>query len=338
LSHRLARRSVFAGAASGVAAVCLLRYPASAAEFTYKLATTVPTAHPLTSRALEAAARIGRESGGRMELQVFPNSVLGADDAMLQQLRIGALEFYQCGHPPLSSFVPATGLDGLPFIFSTYDEAWRASDGALGNYIRAQIAKAGLQPVGKTWDSSLRQFENNSRAVNTPDDLKGLKLRVVPGAVPIALLRAFGATPTPMAYREVYTALQSKLIDGIDVPFNAVDASTFYEVVRYASRTNHSWTGITMLASPDPWQHLPARLRDIVERNFDISATQQRQDTKNDDNGYSKGLPDKGMTYNVANHASFQAAVRKAGLYGQWRTAFGDEAWRAVEKSVGTLA
>src|SRR5690242_1164697 len=141
---KLSRTSLFAGTGSALASVCVPRYPAGAAEFTYKLGALLSNSDPLTARALEAAAKINRESNGRLEVQVFPNSVLGTGPAMVEQVRVGALEMFQCGNIVLANVAPGAAIDGLPFIFSSYEDAWRAADGPLGKYIRASLAKAGM--------------------------------------------------------------------------------------------------------------------------------------------------------------------------------------------------
>ena len=253
---RLSRPSAIAGAVSAFGSICIPRFPGNAAEFSYKLSTDVAANAPLTARALEAGARMYRESNGQFELKVYPNSVLGSDPDVLQQVRVGTTEFTQIGNAIIASLVPVAGLDGLG-SYPTYDAAWSATDGALGNYIRAAIAKAGIYTFSKTWDGSLRQIMNNTRPVNTPDDLRGLKIRVAQSPVSIALFRGLGATPTPLAYRDVYTSPANHLVDGVEMGYYIVEDGKLYEVLKYASGTNHVWTAIAMIANADAWQRLP---------------------------------------------------------------------------------
>src|SRR5258708_5643607 len=172
------RRSAIAVAAGAFATICIPRYHGNAAEFTYKFHDDGNDASPLTRRALEAAAKILRESNGRMEIQVYPNEVLGGDQAVLGQVRLGAVEMAVIGNGNLSNLVPATALTGLPFIFGNLEEALRACDGALGDYVRSEISKAGLYPFRRIWDAAFNEISNNVRPINTPDDLKGLKIKV----------------------------------------------------------------------------------------------------------------------------------------------------------------
>ena len=334
---RLSRRSLVAGAATGYASICIGRYRADAAEFTYKLATSSAVEDPLTARALEAAARVKRDSSGRLEIQIYPNSVLGGDQEIIAQVRLGATEFFQSAHPGLSNTVPAAGLDNLPFIFSSHEDAWRAQDGPLGRHIRNEVMKAGLYAFEREWESSFRQMENNVRPLHTPDDLRGLKMRVVPGPVNVALMRTFGAIPTPVSIGGVYTALQTHLVDGADLPWNSLVFMKFFEVLKYGSLTNHIFTSLTIIGNMQAWQRLPSQLRDLVERHFSASALQARIDKRRDDSITLGQLRKMGFTYNEASHAAFRDGVRKAGLYTQWKTSFGDESWTVLEKTVGTL-
>ena len=332
------RGSSIIGAASVFASVCLPRFQAGAAEFTYKLSTDVPTTLPMTSRALEAASQIRRESDGRMEVEVYPNAVLGSEADQIEQTRIGAIQFVEAPDNALSSVVPATGLTNLPFLFPSYQAVWAACDGPVGNYMRAAISKAGLFPFKKAWDGTIKQTFNKVRPINTPDDLKGLKIRVPPSLISTATFKALGAAATPLPYREVYTSLQTRLIDGTDMGYSTVVGGKLFEVLKYASATRHQWGGVFMVANADAWQRLPQKLRDIVDRSFDAAAQRERDDDLNGEQVAAQQLKSLGMILNNVDLTPFRAAVRNAGLYAQWRSNYGDTAWALLEKAVGPLA
>ena len=314
-----------------------LRFSASAAEFTYKLATPTPPTAPVTLRALDAATRINRDSGGRIEIQVYPNQELGGDLELLTQVRLGAVEFYTTGNTNLASLVPAAGLDSLPFIFSSYDDAWRASDGAMGKYVRAEILKTGLFPFEKTWDAGFRQIVSSLRPIVSPDDLKGLRIRVPSSPVLIALFKTLGASPTPLSYKDIYPSLQTHLIDAVDTGYTIVESGKLYEVLKYASETNHVWTGDSIVGNLAAWQRLPQKLRDIIERRFDEAALMERSDQRSSEVSSLGQLRKQGLIYNKADLPALRTVIRRAGLYAQWRSSFGTDAWAALEKSVGTL-
>ena len=335
---RLSRRAIVAGAVSGYASVCIPRYRAGAAEFVYRCATTFPPGFPNTDYVLEAAAKINREANGQFELQVYPNEVLGNVTSTLAQVRLGAIDFYSAGNSSgLSNLVPAAGLDGIPFIFASYEDAWRASDGALGNYMRAQISKADFYPFGKTWDAAFRQIENNVKPINTPDDLKGMKIRVVPSAISVALFKALGARPTPLDASQQYTGLQTHLVDGTDATLSTVESGRFYEVLKYASLTNHSWIGGTMLASSITWAKLPKKLQEIIERNFNAAGLRERIASRERDLSDMAKLKAQGIAFNIANHAEFVNLVRKAGLYTELKANYSEDGWKALQRSTNAL-
>src|SRR5579864_3452551 len=154
----ISRRALLAGSgvAAGVGLFSIRR--ARAAEFTYKYANNLPVSHPMNIRANEAAERIKKDTGGRFELQVYPNNQLGSDTDVLSQLRSGAVEFFTLSGLILSTLVPAASINGLGFAFPDYATVWKAMDGELGAYVRAQIAKASLVAMDKIWDNGFRQI------------------------------------------------------------------------------------------------------------------------------------------------------------------------------------
>src|SRR6201991_74905 len=153
---------------------------AAQAEFTYKFANNLPDSHPLNTRAKEMSAAIKAETDGRVDVQVFPNNQLGSDTDVLSQLRSGGVEFFTLSGLILSTLVPAASINGMGFAFPDYDTVWKAMDGDLGAYVRDQIAKTNLLALEKIWDNGFRQTTTSTKPVNTPDDYRGMKLRVPP--------------------------------------------------------------------------------------------------------------------------------------------------------------
>src|SRR5450830_1638242 len=193
---KMTRRNLMTGAAAGAFAITTSVRRGSAAEFTYKYANNLPVAHPMNVRAQQAADTIKTETNGRFEMQIFPNNQLGSDTDMLSQLRSGAIEFFTMSGLILSTLVPAASINGLGFAFPNYDTVWKAMDGDLGAYVRAQIAKANLVAMENIWDNGFRQTTTSTRPIVTPADFKGLKIRVPVSPLWTSMFKAFDAVPT----------------------------------------------------------------------------------------------------------------------------------------------
>lgn len=334
------RRRVFklgALAGAAIAAPPILTWPASAAEFSYKVANNLPPSHPMNIRLNEAIKIINEGSGGQLELKAFPNNQLGGDTDMLSQLRTGALEFFTLSGGILSTLLPQVSIYNTAFIFRDYDEVWKAMDGSLGSYLRGVIEKANIHPLSKLWNNGFRQITSSTRPIATPQDIRSFKIRVAVSPLYISLFKALEAAPTAINFAEVYTALQTKVVEGQENALVLIDTAKFYEVQKYVSMTNHAWDGFFMLASGRPWKALPPKLQDLVAENLDKGALAMRADTIKLDQSLEAELQKKGMTFNKAEPGPFRDLLRKNGFYAEWKGKFGDEAWAALEKQVGKL-
>jgi TRAP-type transport system periplasmic protein len=319
-------------------APAIISFRAEAAEFTYKYGNQVQANHPVTMAMQKAADRIKAESGGRLEIAMFPNSQLGGDTDMLSQIRTGALEFFTCSPLVLSSLVSVASINGLGFAFKDSDVAWAAMDGELGAFVRASIAKFNILAMEKIWDSGYRQVTSSTKPIVNAADLSGFKIRVPVSPLWTSMFKAFGASPTGINFGEVYSALQTKIVDGQETPLVSIDSAKLYEVQKYCSMTNHMWDGYWCLANARAWQKLPKDLQEIAARNFNLAALEQRKENLRLNQTLQGALEAKGLVFNVPDPASFRAALSKGGFYAEWRGKFGPEAWALLEKYSGKLA
>ncbi|MGI4942148.1 MAG: TRAP transporter substrate-binding protein, partial [Janthinobacterium lividum] len=249
----LTRRTTLVSSAAVLAAATPLRF-ARAAEFTFKWGTNVPESHPLNIHARAASKRLAEETNGRVDLQLFANNQLGGDSDMFTQLRAGALEcFSLSGVNVLSTLIPGAAVWGVGFAWKDYPTLWSALDGKLGDLLRAQIRKAGLEVMDKVWDNGFRQVTTSTRPVRTPDDFKGMKIRVPISALWTSLFQSLGASPTSINFAEVYSALQTHVVDGQENPPAIISAAKLYEVQKYCSLTNHMWDGWWFLMNRRAW-------------------------------------------------------------------------------------
>jgi tripartite ATP-independent transporter DctP family solute receptor len=311
---------------------------ARAAEYTYKYANNLPATHPMNVRAQEAAERIKKDTDGKFELQIFPNSQLGSDTDMLSQVRSGGVEFFTLSPLILSTLVPNASISGIAFAFPDNEAVWKAMDGDLGVYVRGQIAKANLVAMEKCWDNGFRQITSSTRPIQTPDDLKGFKIRVPVSPLWTSMFKAFGAGPTSINFSETYSALQTRVVDGQENPLAIIDTAKLYEVQKYCSLTNHMWDGYWFLANRRAYEALPSDLRAIVTKHINEAGLAERADVEKLNNSLQEVLTKKGLTFNKPEPAPFREVLRKAGFYAEWKGKYGNEAWAILEKSVGTLS
>ncbi|NPU12798.1 TRAP transporter substrate-binding protein [Bradyrhizobium sp. 83002] len=337
LSRRALLKATAASAVlGGIAAPHVAR--AESAEFTYKYANNLPDTHPLNVRAKEMAAAIKAETNGKFDLQIFPNNQLGSDTDMLSQIRSGGVEFFTLSGLILATLVPAASINGIGFAFPDYDTVWKAMDGDLGAYVRGQINKAGLMVMDKIWDNGFRQTTSSTKAINGPDDLKGFKIRVPVSPLWTSMFKAFEAAPASINFSEVYSALQTKVVEGQENPLAIISTAKLYEVQKYCSLTNHMWDGFWFLANRRAWEAVPADMRATVAKHINAAAVKEREDVAKLNAGLQADLAAKGLTFNQPNVAPFRDKLRTAGFYAEWKGKYGDEAWGLLEKAVGKLS
>jgi tripartite ATP-independent transporter DctP family solute receptor len=311
---------------------------AQQAQWVYKYANNLPESHPMNIRAREMAAAIKQETNGRFDLQIFPSSQLGSDTDTLSQIRSGGVEFFTLSGLILSTLVPAASINGMGFAFADYDTVWKAMDGELGAYIRAQIAKANLIAMDKIWDNGFRQTTTSTKPVQTPGDFRGMKLRVPVSPLWTSMFKALEASPASINFNEVYSALQTKIVDGQENPLAIISTAKLYEVQKYCSLTNHMWDGFWFLANQRAWQSLPDDVRAIVAKHINAAGLKERDDVAKLNATLQQDLSSKGLIFNRPDPAPFRDKLRSAGFYNEWKSKYGDEAWSLLEKSVGKLA
>jgi len=234
--------------------------------------------------------------------------------------------------------VPVASINGVGFAFKDYSQVWPAMDGALGAYVRAEIGKRGLYAFSKMYDNGYRQITSATKPVKTPEDLSGFKIRVPASPLWTSMFKAFGASPTTINFNEVYSALQTRVVDGQENPLSLIDTAKLYEVQKYVAITNHMWDGFWFLANKKAFDALPANLREIVEAEFNASALTERDDLAKMSNTVADTLKGKGLQFVETDAVAFRGALKKAGFYEEWKGKFGAEAWGTLEKAVGSLS
>ena len=334
---KVSRRAFLQGTSAIAASVVLPKWANAAPQFTYKLGLNLIATHPSSIRCKEAAARILEETGGRLQINVFPASALGTDTDCLSQLRSGALEMFHLSPVILATLLPIASISGMGFAFSNYKDVWAAMDGDLGKFVREQIAKVNILAFDKIFDNGFRVITSSVRPITTPNDLKDFKMRVPPSPLWTTLFKALGSAPTTINWAEVYSALQTKVVDGQENPINLIAVSHIYEVQKYVSVTNHMWDGFWLLNNARSFKALPSDVQDIVRKNFDQAAVEQRADIAALDTHAAEDLKAKGMIFNTPDAAPFRDILKTSGWYADWKKRMGDDAWKHLEQYSGAL-
>lgn len=337
--NNLSRRQVLAGtAATLIASPFIMRRPAHAAEFSYKYANNLPVSHPMNIRTQEAADKIKAETGGRFELSIFPSSQLGSDTDTLSQLRSGAVEFFTLSGLILSTLVPAASINGIGFAFPDSATVWKAMDGDLGAHVRKQIEKSNLVAMEKIWDNGFRHITSSTKPITTPDDLKNFKIRVPVSPLWTSMFTAFQSSPASINFNEVYSSLQTKVVEGQENPLAIISTAKLYEVQKYCSMTSHMWDGFWFLSNRRAWEALPDDIRSVVAKHINAAGLAERDDVAKLTETLQADLKTKGLEFNTPDPVPFRDALRKAGFYSEWKGKYGEEAWGLLEKVVGQLA
>ncbi|MGY8667651.1 TRAP transporter substrate-binding protein [Bradyrhizobium sp. UFLA05-109] len=332
----LTRRAALAMGAA-IPLVSIISRRGDAAEFTLKFATGQDPSHPVNKRAREAIDRIKQATGGRVEINLFPANQLGSDTDLLGQIRNGAVDYLNIGASVLATLVPGVGIVNTGFAFSSYDAVWKAMDGDLGNFVKGEIEKIGVLQVSKSWDNGFRQLTSSTREIKTPDDLKGFKMRVPAAPILTSLFQALGAGPTPINFNEVYSALQTKVVEGQENPLAIISTAKLYEVQKYCCLTSHVWDAYLILGNRRSFSRLPSDAQEIVTRELNKAADDERADIA----ALSKSLRDelaaKGLNFVEVDKVAFRATLGKTSFYKDWREKFGEKGWTLLEQAVGKL-
>jgi tripartite ATP-independent transporter DctP family solute receptor len=335
---QLTRRQALSTGALAGAAILLPRY-ARAAEFNWKFTSSQPAAHASTVRYLEAAERVKQKSGGRFEITVFHSGQLGTDIDTFTQVRIGGVHMMVLSNLITATAAPLTSLCSMPFALPSYTEIWQAMDGKLGQLLRADLEKAGYLTTDRILDDGFHQITSSTKPINTVADLQGFKLRAPPSPLLVSTWRALGAAPTTMNFSELYTALQTGVVEGQESAIAYMKANRIFEVQKYVSLTSHLWDGWYTLINPRAFKRLPKDMADLVMESFNQAGIDERGDLA-DLNESAKGfLAEKGMQITTPpDMAPFRSKLKEAGFYKEWKEKMGPEAWALLENISGPLA
>jgi tripartite ATP-independent transporter DctP family solute receptor len=269
-----------------------------------------PPGYP-NSEALEIfATEVAEKTEGRVEPKVYHNGVLGDQPDAIEQVRSGALDFANFNMGPMGPIVPATNVLSLPFIFNSVDDMYSVMDGEIGQRFADALAEKNL--IALSWfGSGARSLYNNDHPIKTPEDVTGVKARVMNNDLYVEMIDNLGGNATPMAYGEVYQALKTGVIDGAENNYPSYESSGHYEVAKYYSLTEHLILPECLCIAKSSWEELNEEDQQAVREAAENAAEQQRQLWEERVQASKQIVVDAGVMINeVEDKAAFQEMMQ----------------------------
>jgi tripartite ATP-independent transporter DctP family solute receptor len=316
----------------------LIVRPARAADYKFVQYHNQAASNPLHKNLVAMWQAVANETNGRVETTVYAenNKLPGGDPDALKMLISGEIQFFTLMGGIIGTVVPVAEAQQLPFAFKSAAEAHKAIDGPLGQYIGQEMAAKGMHlfPVAG-FDNGMRQVAAVSRAVATPEDFGGMKIRVPPGQMMLDTFGAFGAEPVTTSANQIYDALKTGRVDAQENPLAIIEGFRLYELVKYVSLTNHMWSGFNAMAHPATWNALPDDIKRVIETNLTIYVRRQREEQEALNKSLRDDFETRGLKFNVTDQAAFRARLPK--VYATWKEKLGSKCWALVEAEVGKL-
>lgn len=245
-------------------------------ELNFRLAETHPEDHPTTRADQRFAELVGERSDGRINIQVFPGSQLGEEASVIEQVQTGALEFTRVSTSPMAEFTPSLGVFSLPYIFDNSEHMWSFLESDGGQALLDQLSESDFKGLAY-YDSGARSFYTKGREVRTPEDMQGLQIRVQQSDINVALMEAFGAAATPMDFGEVYSALQTGVIDGAENNRPSYLSTSHYEVAPNFTLNEHTRIPEVVVMNQGAWDQLSEADKQIIQDAATESVEYQRK-------------------------------------------------------------
>jgi tripartite ATP-independent transporter DctP family solute receptor len=302
---------------------------AAAAQTTLKIGYAVARDSHYGVGATVFCDDIEKGTAGRYKCQQFPAAALGGEREMIEAVQLGTLDLVVTSTGPVGNFVPEVKIVDIPFLFRDYDHARKTLDGPIGQDLLTKFPARGL--VALVWtENGFRHMTNSKRSIVKPDDAKGLKMRTMENKVHMDGYRTFGILPTPMAFPEVYGALQQGTVDGQENPIPVILSAKFSQVQKHLSLTGHVYSPALLLMTPKVWNAVPEADKAVFREAARKSAAAQRKRVNDDEERGIAQLEKDGMTVvrNVDGNA-FREALKPA--YAAYEKEFGAENIKRIQ-------
>lgn len=331
------RRAVtrFLGLGIAVSAMVGINAASAAAEdwpsLNLKFGHPYNEAHPLARGAQKFADTIKKKTSGKINIAVFPNSTIGSSRALVESMQIGVVDFALVPTTNVATFYKPLDIYYLPFLFRDSAHAYAVSDGPIGKGMFEDMRqKTGIRTIAM-YESGFRTITTRDKKISMPDDMKGVKFRVVNNPLNVDTFKALGANPTPMALSEVFTGLQQGTIDGQDNPVGNVKAFGFDKVQKFITLSNHQWAGIMFLANDKMWSGQPEAVQKLFAEIALETQTWERETLNAEEAKYLADMEKEGMTVTrltPEQSAAFQKAMEP--VWDKYREKIGADLIKSV--------
>jgi len=255
------------------------------------------------------AEYVFEQTNGRAKVDIFPAETIGTNADMAEMASMGTLDCTMMPAGQQAVYAPKLSVLGLPFLFSNYEQVYAVLDSELGKSLAQDLAKHNMIQLAY-WENGLRQITNNVRPIEKPEDLVGLKLRTPEDSMTLAIFRALGASPSPLAFSELYLALQQGTFDGQENPVSNIYANNFQDVQKYITISNHKYEHKNMLFSLTTWNKLPEDIQAILLEGAKIFGVEHREAIANSAASMLEELKAAGMQVSTPDTSSFQEGTK----------------------------
>lgn len=317
-------RNLAAGGLLGLA----LAHAGTAGAEELKLGYSLPPTSHYGVAATAMADELARLSGDKWTIKQFPANALGGEREMVEGAQIGTVDLVITSTGPVGNFVPDTLITDIPFLFRDYEHAHAVLDGPIGQAILDKFPEHGL--IALAWgENGFRNLTNSQRPVAKPEDAKGLKVRTMENQVHMTAFRELGMLPTPMAFPELFTALQQGTVDGQENPIGVILSAKFAQVQKHLSLTQHVYSPALILMSPAVWDKLSDEEKDWFRQAAKLGAEAMRKKSFEDAQNGVEALRQQGMeVVDDIDREAFAAALQPA--FAEYAKKFGQDKIDAI--------
>ncbi len=299
-------------AVTALAAIVGLFATAADAAVVLKAGHDSPETVPVAKGLAKWAELVEQRTNGEVKIQVYNNGTAGSASDYAVNCQLGTLDIGAVNQSVMTSFIPDIGAVDIPYLITSYEEADKlfANNGPLTQYYSNEIANAGINLINMdVWEVGFREFSNSTRAIHTPEDIKGIKLRVMDSKIHQGFWRALGADPVPMSWGEAYTALQQEAIDGVENAISVLDGNNINEVNKYLAMTDHNYSAIFIIMSDKSFKKLSPEQQKIVQDAAREAGKYQREEQRRQAAAAVDNLAKKGMEVTTVDKEAMKKAV-----------------------------